>query len=341
MGQSYVSQPGRYSRPGPDGWWSSAPTPPGRTSPKDGCAYYWLTITGDIFAFNLGDASSGFRAPCPSDLGGRLHSGAPWPMGTNGFDSIGSFPEGTHPEPGGSCTGSLGTGQESYGVTPSDVVWALQQVENSGKLPSGLPLAGVFGAAYVNGFNPAASAPNGAGGPDVTSNASSAPCIYLAAGGSTCPPALSRATPCLAYASAGHFATSLALQWNQPLSGVRTGTSVCSGDPLAASTFGTTTRSDGIRFWTRSYDFDSGVGWEAASRAYGWLTGPGGFDPYGVTTDTCPGSSPMATVGPSEWSCQESVTSGSGTWWTVPGDGVAGMSNSFTSGSGESLTWGT
>ncbi|HET6812132.1 MAG TPA: hypothetical protein VFH50_14100 [Acidimicrobiales bacterium] len=336
LNELYRSQTGKLATPRPDGSWSGADVTPGVLSVKDPCAYYWLTPTGNVVVFDLGDLSSGFKSPCAYTMGGRLRTGSAWPGGANGYDSIGSYPLGARPGDSSGCTGALPGGQEGYGVTPSDALWAVQQVAGSDLVPR-LPVKAVKAAAWVNGYNPAPGAPGGAAGPDVLSNDSHAGCGHLTAGGSYCAPQLPPPGPCQYYLPAPHVAAALALQWNQPLPGTPTAVSVCSGDPLAARTFGTTDRSDGIRFWTRVYDYDGGPGWEAADAAYAWLMGPRGTDPYGPVTDTCPGSHPVAVVGQSQFSCQESLTVGTGSP-AQPGDGVEGMSNVYTGPTGEGFT---
>lgn len=334
----YSSRAGAYSTPDSSGVARVAPTTPGLLSPKDPCAYYWLTGTGDLFVFNLGDMSEGYRAPCASSLNGSLRLGPPWPAGTAGYDSIGDFPEGSAPGQASSCPAALPAGQEAYGLSPSDTIWAIQAVASSVLLPPGLPIASLEGAAFVNGFTPGASPTDPVGGLDVAANRTSAPCRYLTGKGSTCDSPVPPAPPCSAYVHAGHLAVGLALYRNSPLPGLQGATAVCSGDPLAKSTFGTLSATDGSRFWTQVYDYDGGSGWEAAPEAYAWISGPGAFDPYGPVTDTCPGSSVVQFLGQTQWSCQESLASNSSGGATYPGDAVIGMSNSLQSRDGVGMT---
>ena len=336
MNEVYRSQTGKMATPQPDGSWTAADVSPGLLSAKDPCAYYWRTPTGNVVVFDLGDLSSGFKTPCASDMAGRLRTGPAWPGGANGYESIGSYPPGARPGDTSGCTGSLPGSQEGYGVTPSDAVWAVQQVAASNLVP-GLPVNAVKAAAWVDGYNAVAGAPAGAAGPDVLSNGSQTGCRHLTSGGGYCGPEPPPAGACDHYAPSPHLAAALALQWNQPLPGTATAVSVCSGNPMAARTFGTTNRSDGIRFWSRVYGYDGGTGWEAAAVAYAWLMGPRASDPYGPVTDTCPGSLAVARVGQSQFSCQESLTVGTGTW-APPGDGVQGMSNVYTDPTGEGFT---
>ena len=340
MGELYTSENGRYSAPQPSGLWTASDSPSGVTSPKDGCAYYWLTPTGDVFAFDLGDGPGGPKNGCPSNEWGRLRTGPAWPGGVSGYDSVGAYPESSRPGVG-NCTTSLPAGQEGYSVSASDAVWAVQAVAASGLLPSSLPVAALASTGWVNGFNPAVDAPHAAAGIDVESNHPTTSCAYLTGGGSVCPPQPAPAAVCQPYMSSAHAAAALAVQWNDVLPGVAGGVAVCAGDPLATRTFGTTNPADGRRFWTDVFDYDGGAGWEASALAYGWLTGMGAFDPYGQVTDTCPGSAAVAVGGQSQWSCQESVTSSAGTAPNapaVPGDGVAGMSNRYVDPSGEHFT---
>lgn len=338
MGEVYVSGSGRYATPGGDGTWTAASTPPGISSAKDPCAYYWQTPTGDLFVFNLGDGSMGYRSACPADLGGQLRSGAPWPGGSNGYDSTGAYPAGSVPGDG-RCGVSLAAGQESYGVTPSDAVWAAQQVSASALLPSGLPVVALRAASWVDGFNPAPTAPDALGGIDVSASRATTTCAFGMDATTRCPADAPSAVPsCQHYAPAGHWAAGSAAQLNTAVAGVPSAAAVCAGDPLATLTFATGAPSDGLRFWTRVFGDDSTTGWQASSRAYGWMQGVGGFDPYGTVVDTCPGSPAIYALGQSEFSCQESLTGRAPGTPATPGDGVEGMSNVYTDPSGHGLS---
>ena len=349
-GETYRSGAGTFAIPGPAGW-TSGPVPAGNESAKDPCAYYWLTPTGDVVAFNQGDGSLGYRAACPSDMGGRLTSGGNWPNETMGYGSIGAYPAGA--TIGAGCPSDLSDGAESYTASPSDAVWMIQQVLSSGLLPPALPLAAVSGSGYLDGFNPgspssAVPTPTVPSPPsardsasiDDDSNSPTTSCYYLTAGGSSC---TSPAPPgaCEHYLHPNHLSVGLALRWNRPLPHLDLFDSVCSGDPAAAATFGTRIPTDGVAFFGSVFENDrSGTGSEGVYRAFAWDTGLGAFDPYGAVADTCPGSAAVADVGQWQYACQEAVTQLSEPGPpTPPGDLVAGMRNTYRGSSGEGFTY--
>ncbi|HET6874102.1 MAG TPA: hypothetical protein VFH70_04950, partial [Acidimicrobiales bacterium] len=325
---------------------------------KDPCAYYWLTATGDVVIFDLGDQSLGYRTACPSDEGGRLTTGPAWPSGTIGFDSAGAYPAGATPGDTSGCAEVDGPGTESYAASPSDADWMIQQVVGSGLLPPGLPLAAVNGSAYVDGFNPAT--PDGGRGPgplagpavrppssaadtasiDVDANHPGTACYYITTGGSSCstrpPPAA-----CEHYLHPNHLAIGLSLRWNRPVPLVTQFDSLCGGDPAAVATFGTRNGDDGAAFWTAIFNNDgSGSGWEGAYQAYAWDTGLAAFDPYGNVADTCPGSGLPQSSGQWQYACQEAVTElGPVGPPTPPGDRVRGMRNTYRGAGGEGFTY--
>ena len=349
-GETYRSGSGTYAIP-VSGGWTSGPVPSGNQSAKDPCAYYWLSPTGDLVAFNQGDGSLGYRAACPPDMGGRLTSGGIWPDETMGYGSIGTYPAGA--TTGGGCASDLPDGTEAYTASPSDAVWMIQQVLDSGLLPPALPVAAVSGTGYLDGLNPAspsgslpsATVPPPPPGPDsasidVDSNAPGTSCYYLTGGGSSCgSPAPAGA--CEHYLHPNHLSVGLALRWNRPLPRVDLFDSVCSGDPMAEATFGTRDPADGTAFFAAEFENDgTGTGSEGAYQAYAWDTGLGPFDPYGAVADTCPGSEAVATVGQWQYACQEAVTELSGPGSpTPPGDLVAGMRNAYRGESGEGFTY--
>jgi hypothetical protein len=325
--------------------------PSGTVSDKDPCAYYWLTPTGDVVAFNLGDGSVGYRAACPQNVGGRLTSGGVWPDETMGYDSIGTYPAGA--TTGNGCPGDLADGNEAYTGSPSDATWMIQQVFNSGLLPPALPVATVNGAGFLDGLNPAmpdqpasaATVPRPASTADSASidddtNSASTACYHLMAGGSTCttpPPAAA----CEHYLHPNHLSLGLALRWNRPLPPLDQFFSLCAADPAATVTFGTRDAGDGSAFFSSVFENDgSGTGSEGAYRAYAWDTGLGPFDPYGPVADTCPGSPAVASVGQAEYACQEAVSELGGPGPpSVPGDSVVGMRNAYRNSAGERFTY--
>lgn len=376
LGESYQAEAGTYATPGSDGTWSSAAVPAGTVSGKDPCAYYWLTPTGDILAFDLGDQSLGYRSACPSDEGGRLTTGGVWPDETIGFDSAGTYPEGARPGDGSGCPGDLPDGREAYTASPSDAVWMIRQVLRSGLLPAGLPLAAVNGSAFLDGFNPAvptvspgpvgpASVGPGPVGPgpsagppappglippppsasttasiDVDSNQGATACYWLTGGGSSC---ASQPPPdaCERYLHPNHLSVGLALRWNRPVTSVTQFSALCAGDPAAAATFGTRNPADGAAFWTAIFNNDgTGTGAEGVYRAYAWDTGLTAFDPYGNVPSTCPDSGVPESQGQWQFACQEAVSELPGVGpETPPGDGVRGMRNAYAGTTGEGFTY--
>lgn len=112
----------------------------GVDTPKDPCAYYWLTPTGDIFVFNLGDLNMGWYNSCPPSL--------PLSPATNG-----SLTSATGCSPNQSNT-------ESYALSPADVVWAMEMLTQNGATLGVLPnlaASGVVGSAYYNAPSQSAS----------------------------------------------------------------------------------------------------------------------------------------------------------------------------------------
>lgn len=344
MNEAYQTGAGTYAYPA-GGAWASAAVPPGVQSGKDPCAYYWLTPTGDVFVFNLGDQSQGYKTACPADLGRRLTDGGTWPDETIGYASIGAYPAGARPGDGTGCANALPTGAEAYAASPSDSDWMIQQVFGSGLLPPGLPLVAVNGSGYLDGYNRAQ--PTG-GSIDVNANQGATACYYLTGGGSSCG-STAPAGACEHYLHPDHLSVGLDMSENRPVPVIDQFAALCSGDPPAAYTFGTRDPADGAAFWTAIYNNDgSGAGWEGGYRAYAWDGGFSLFDPYGNVPTTCPGSAPISSLGQQQFACQEAVAAvvsapgpgsrrgqGSqpgggpppGAASTPPGDGIRGMQN--------------
>ena len=333
MDELYIAGPGRFASPDQQGRFAGQRVPPGLASTKDPCAYYWLTATGDVFVFDLGDQASGYRTACPDELAGRLIDGGPWPEVANGYDSVGDFPSGTRPGNSTACASqpALFPGQEAYAVSPSDAVWAVQQVAGSSLLPGGLPIGGVASAGWVDGFNLTSASPPQRAGIDVVSNRPETSCGHITAGGTWCGPVSPPPSACEHYGHATHEALSLALSSNSPLAGVADDVAACGGNPRAGPLFGTRVTTDGLAFWRTVFNYDgTGRGWEVGARAYAWVMGLGGQDPYGNVVDTCVGSVVVARTGQSQWSCQESTVHRAPSGTTAPGDSVVGMNNTRT-----------